>query len=203
MKQSIVWLVVVGVAFVSAQKSPPTSEADCGPHQRFIECAYTTCGPDDGCEGIPPGAECFPICGCVAGFYNRGDGTCLPIDIGPRKLFNIFILSSIESLIFLFIIFKFQECGPNQWITGCKSNCPLECGKEPVTCPIECQSAGCECMPGYYKKGDDCVLSDECRCLSEFARMAFYCIIYSFVVRFRLIGVIKMELNSQAYILSV
>ncbi|XP_033103465.1 alpha-tectorin-like, partial [Anneissia japonica] len=59
------------------------------------------------------------------------------------------------------------ECNEGATYSTCASACPLTCSDigndSDELCPRMCVE-GCECLPGRYLSGSDCVLPEDCGC---------------------------------------
>lgn len=157
MKSSIVLVLVIGVAIVVAQIpiSGPKSQADCEPNYVFNPCQRLPCRPDGLCPMV-----CIPACECPAGQVFDAQRNC--VEAPPtQSMFNRFKRVSVTINLHDFV--EIPECGPNQVYSTCKNNCPPVCGQEELMCTAQCVSEGCQCNPGLFIKGDDCVVPDQCK----------------------------------------
>ncbi|XP_076630823.1 chymotrypsin inhibitor-like [Colletes latitarsis] len=65
-------------------------------------------------------------------------------------------------LLVVFTIVSTQQCGPNEEFNSCGLACPPTCGlPDTRMCTRQCV-IGCQCKSGYKKKGNDCVLPEDC-----------------------------------------
>ncbi|XP_019636822.1 PREDICTED: fibrillin-3-like [Branchiostoma belcheri] len=63
------------------------------------------------------------------------------------------------------------DCQPDSTYSICTTPCPATCPNPnaPKQCTESCVE-GCECNPGYLLSGQNCVLEEQCGCISDYGR---------------------------------
>ncbi|XP_033106905.1 IgGFc-binding protein-like [Anneissia japonica] len=125
----------------------PSSEApfvlchdEIDPENAFEGCVY------DMCATLPDESS---VCGDVATYASRCSGSGITIASWRTEDFCA------------------PECNEGATYRTCASACPLTCSdignESDELCPRMCVE-GCECLPGRYLSGSDCVLPEDCGC---------------------------------------
>lgn len=144
-----------GLKCISADKCPgkyPSKQPKCKENEVFKHCGsecYPTCRNKRGIIDSHCNDRCIKGCFCRKGYVSYGDKCLLPEECPNDEPQGK------------------PVCRKNEYYTTCGYDCFENCDFDPFQgdskflCASRCRE-GCFCLPGYVKKGKDCVPRSQC-----------------------------------------